>query len=312
MNAIVAALDSQYTGLAPLRTNHADSIPGYDDAAEGDKIVGVAIAFAFYDLPQAQFPRIAGLPRFNDQRDAAVIALDQRVYGPVNGGGAANVTVCPSRPPPEDNTAEHALLARAVEANLASGRAWLLDLVTCSKVRGLKKKNIRNYFLSAGLKGVGGSWVLKLIESYASFIPVLTDNAEFLTRIRGNKFLSYHTSYSSSAGLMEQFLLPVGSPIVTDATRNAIMASKEAPWDIDLNTALPTAAIQLTFILMAESGSEIDSWYQGRSARDEMPVSVATRMTAFAKKFYQLQSDVTPIERAANMAELAAAMQITV
>jgi len=188
---------------------------------------------------------------------------------------------------------------------------WVLNLAGCHQVKPLKAQNVMNYFRSNSRITITGREVIKVVDYAAVALPSLMNDEAFRDAMEDTQFMTYHTSYSSTAGLAQEMLS--SAPAITNllfsqASRNAIAASKNSLHDAALNALIPPMSILATYAYLQAFQKLPDGWFQGEKAKTTLPATRYAAYFAIFRKLRELSADVAAITNAADMDSLIAAI----
>jgi hypothetical protein len=188
---------------------------------------------------------------------------------------------------------------------------WLLNLAACHQVKPLKASNVMNYFRMTSRINVTGREIMKVLEFAALSLPRIMGNADLQAMMEQNQFITYHTSYSSTATLAHEMIdsAPgLTSLLFSQATRDAISESHMNLHNSTLNAAISQQAVLATHAYLTVFNKLPDGWFQGERAKATLPASRYAAYTAIFRKVKSLNSGIVNIEAADDMAALANAL----
>lgn len=201
------------------------------------------------------------------------------------------------------------LAMRALLLDAPRAPFWLLDLTACHQVKPIKAANVSSFFKMTSRVTINGREIMKVLDFAAVAIPKILDDAALRPHLGDNTFMDYHTSYSSTAGLVASMLS--SAPTVThvmfsDATWDAVNASVDDPSDRELNAAIPQSAVVATHAYLVVNGRLPDNWYQGEKAVSSAPASRYNYYRMIFKKIKDISADAEAIDAVRTTAALIA------
>lgn len=260
-----------------------------------------SIAWLMTEAVDTALGEDADIPRVMDDEDelcarcVAVAGADGVLYDPA---GAENQVIEQGIP----SAAFNLLLDDAGKALY-----WLLDLTACHQVKPLNARNIANYFRANSRVNISGREILKVVDFAAITIERIMGNEQYVALLEDSKFMTYHTSYSSSAKLAVEMI--DSAPGVTHvffsaATRAAIAASAADPSNRALNEAIPEQVILATHAYLSAFGKLPENWFQGDRAKTSLPASKYNVYLAVFRRLRTLSANTEAIEAAGTAAAL--------
>lgn len=214
-----------------------------------------------------------------------------RAFAP--GAAAAIVALC-AVPGAGANT-ENDQVIRAILDNQAACPGWMVDLINAAHKKPLDDVNVEGYFASINHTGTKASAVAQVINKLLPYFPDNISNPAFRANLVDNVWTTYRTTRVSTGKILEKLLPDFRILSITtagDAGEVAIIASANAPWDINLANAIADKYKAYGCIFHEASGTPIDKWYQGNKARDEMPAARVRGIKEVFRRYLEVKSNV--------------------
>jgi len=202
---------------------------------------------------------------------------------------------------------------RTIVADAPKAIYWLLNLAACHQIKPLKASNIMNYFKMTSRVTMTGREVLKVLEFSAMTLPRIMGDQALMDMLEQNQFMTYHTSYSSTATLVEEMLASsraVTNIMFSGETRAAVRASFEDLHDAALNAAISQQVVLATYAYLSAFNKLPDGWFQGEKAKSNLPANKYNQYLAIFKKLKLLSAGMAEIEAAGTMDALIAAIGV--
>jgi len=196
---------------------------------------------------------------------------------------------------------------RSLVADRTKAIFWLLDLTACHQIKPLRAQNISNYFRMNSRVTLNGREIMKVLDYAAISLPNIKDDNTLNVHVATNQFMTYHTAYSSSAGLASEMLdaAPAITHIMfTEATRTAVRNSAAAPHDRNMNLAIPQQVLLATYAYLEAFGKLPDNWFQGMKAFNSLPASKYNQYYAIFRRLKDLSTNTEAIREANTVATL--------
>jgi hypothetical protein len=255
--------------------------------------------------PNAHVPRVPN--------DVAALCCALRPAAPAAGSAATATTYFAANGPDTQVLAEGVTPAafRALLSDSGAAIYWLLDLTACHQIKPLKAMNISNFFRMSSRINITGREILKVLEYASSAIEKITQNNALMALLNNNTFMTYHTSFSSTATLVQEMLS--SSPGVTNvmfsaATRTAVANSAAHLHDQALNASISQQAILATYAYLVAFSKLPENWFQGEKAKSSLPATRYAAYVAIFRRLRALSADIAAIEGAADVEALIAAI----
>jgi hypothetical protein len=198
---------------------------------------------------------------------------------------------------------------------IAASYGWLLDLVSAEQNRTLTQKNIQGYFMAVRRMKITAILLPRLIGFCSGVIPDLMVSQAVRDRLINNKWISYHTSYASTPGIIQEALdaIPALSEIFfPTGSRVSVAGAIAEPWSMQRNSAIPVGAIVVAAAYVKASSKEVGDWYQGKAAVASSNRALYTKALAFYKRAFQILVDQNALDGSNDMAALVTLAQTTV
>jgi hypothetical protein len=190
-----------------------------------------------------------------------------------------------------------------------SARQWLLDLTACHQVRALTGQNIQGYFMSMNGTYVRGAAITMILETAKNQIMNIVGDEILRLQLTRNKFMEYHTAFSSTPGLVQRATEDLKEVIaVTDDTQDKLDAALANFWDSTAVDQIPQSLVAVTHAYLSVMRSLPEGWIQGEKAKNSTGILVYRRWLVLITRWSELIKNTDAIERAANMAELLASV----
>jgi len=188
---------------------------------------------------------------------------------------------------------------------LTSARQWLLDLTACYQVRALTATNIQGYFASMNGTAVRGADIIPLLEVSKNQMAKITASDDLRNLLTQNKFMRYHTSASSTAGLVKRAVADCRE-IITIETKTADLVDEAERyyWDLDKTDQIPTALVAFTHAYLSATGALPGNWYQGERAASSVGLVVYRRWINVIRKWIDLVKAAEGIDATTSIDEL--------
>jgi len=253
--------------------------------------VGGIMLFLAADAAAGNPTSGASASLFRTGAAAALLAL-----GTPPGGGAA----------PANENEEN-----VVAANLNIGGAinWLANLINAAKKTPLTAGNVEGFFASLGHTGTSASPVVWLINSITPFYPDSIGDNGFRAMLAPGIWTTYRVARTSTGKIMWENIdafRAVGISTAGDALELAIQASNAAPWDVTLTTQIGPKYKAYMCLYLEAAGTPIDNWYQGNSARNNLPAAKVRGAKEIFRRYLEIKNDVAGLNAITTTADLLA------
>jgi len=197
-----------------------------------------------------------------------------------------------------------------IEESRAKGNGYMLTMAAAYQTKPITIENIKGFFTSQGILTSDNSFILKLVRFFASMVPRIMDNVFLRGQVIGGLWSEYHTAHSSGQILIPRFLEalpPQFTSLVSANDRALVTAAAANRWDQASQDAIPVRIVAMTQIFITASKGEVGDWWQGKRALTQISIMDHVTFKNLFKKMLELNSDLTKIEAARSMAELALA-----
>lgn len=185
-------------------------------------------------------------------------------------------------------------------------RQWLLDLSACWQVRPLNGGNVTGYFASQGGTIVKGASLVHFFEAVKNSLRRVMADERYRSLLTKNKFMRYHTSAASTAGLVKRAVSECKGMIrLSPASAAAINDAVAAYWDLDMTDRIPKHLVAFTHAYLSSANQLPDNWYQGKAAVAEVSTKLYRKWRAFLDKASELSLNIDAMRDAKTLAELA-------
>lgn len=192
---------------------------------------------------------------------------------------------------------------------IPAARSWLLDLTACHQVRSLTAQNIQGYFQSMNGTNVRGAAIIPILETSKNQIENILGNDSLRSLLGKNKFMEYHTTYSSTPGLVVRAVDDLRELInITDETQDKLDAALSNFWEQSYNDRIPSILVAITHCYLSVMGVLPNNWWQGEKAKNNVGVIIYRRWTAIIKRWADLTKNTDELDNAHDLAELRAAI----
>jgi len=217
------------------------------------------------------------------------------------------------------NTAADRVLAqgipRAAFTSLLADRQkalfWLLNLTACHQVKPMRAQNIANWFRMTSRVTISGRTVLRVLDFGAVTLPNIMTNDQLRGLLSTNKFMEYHTAFSSTAQLAQEMLEvcpQVTNHIFSEASRAAVRLSFADKTNAVLNTNISQQVVLATYAYLSVFNKLPDGWFQGEKALASLPANRYQLYVAIFKRVKTLTVASEELTEAETIEGLVAAL----
>jgi len=208
-----------------------------------------------------------------------------------------------------------ALQAAERQTRAESWFSHLLDLCAAFQTKTLKTPNLKSYFAQHGMNGIDNNAVLKVILFISSKIEVIMATPELRAALLDSDWEKYHTTYSSTAKLLETFIesFPEAMLVALGITRDMIddiAASSGDMWSKVLNAKLNSRLIAMAHIFLSECQYNFGEWWQGNSAVRKLSPMLATKYRAIFKQYIKISTSMNGLAAADTVSKLVAIIEM--
>lgn len=192
---------------------------------------------------------------------------------------------------------------------LPSAKQWLLDLTACYQVRALTAQNVQGYFMSMNGTYVRGASVIPILETSKNQIMNIVGDDVLRAQLTRNKFMEYHTAFSSTPGLVTRAAEDLKEVIVvSDETQDKVEFALNHYWDSTAVDNIPQSLVAVTHAYLSVMRSLPEGWVQGEKAKTNTGILVYRRWLSLITRWAEIVRNTEGIDRAANMDELVASV----
>lgn len=188
---------------------------------------------------------------------------------------------------------------------LVGARRWLLDLTACWQVRPLKAANVQGYFQSMNGTTVRGAEIVPFFNAVKNSMDTIMENDQYRALLSKNKFMKYHTSSSSTAGLVKRAVQACRSFIaISPVTAASVNSALSRYWDLNEADKIPRNLVAFAHAYLSAAKSLPENWYQGNAARDEIGDGLYLKWRETAKRWIELTQNLDAIREAKDLDSL--------
>lgn len=187
------------------------------------------------------------------------------------------------------------------------GGRYALELLACCKVKMLNIRNIKSYFLSQDETKVNGASILDWLHQVKAHIPQLMSDQNIRNSMSPTDFMRYHTTYSSTAGIVQEAISFAGV-IFSGATAALVNAAAQSPWDRATNAQIPKKAVMVAAAYVKATRKDVGDWYQGEKAVAAFPPAIFLAYVEFFRAVMRLTDLSTILAGAHNIDQIMAAI----
>jgi hypothetical protein len=189
---------------------------------------------------------------------------------------------------------------------------WICDLVNASKKKELTGDNVEGYYASLARTDVKGAPIASLINQIANFLPDMVSDDIFRGNLTESVWNEYHISRVSTGKLLfgiRDAFLDLEIYASGDTTDQAIIASKDAPYNIQLSYDIPNKIVGYASLFFQAAGKDVGKWWQGEKAEDEIPAAKLKSIKKVFKKYLEITGDAGQIDGAVTLEGLNSAVK---
>jgi hypothetical protein len=263
-----------------------------DHALQADVTGAVACSLM---LALAAAPRSMVIKQANDLREPTFLLRENQAFN------ASNFATMPEGQ-------EKAFAIMFFQA-YPSARQWLLDLTACHQVRALNGQNIQGYFMSMNGTYVRGAAMVQILETAKNKIMNIVGDEYLRNQLTKNKFMEYHTAFSSTPGLVVRATEDLKEVIaVSDETQDKLEMALSNYWDSTVIDQIPQSLVAVTHAYLSVMRALPEGWIQGEKAKTNTGILVYRRWLVLITRWSELVKNTDGIERASSIAELVASV----
>lgn len=219
----------------------------------------------------------------------------------------ASVSVLPAADPNKDQ--DDAIAASALDAITKSTThcmTWFIDLIAAFQISTIDQANVKSYFAQYEGMTCNNIEILLIIRWASTMMPQVMDDPNLRVLVSNTDWILYHTSYSSTASLLERYLSalpPQMDFMYNNATRASIASALAEPWSKVTNSAIPKKIIGHANLYYKFNNIDVGTWYQGAKAESMLPLTHVNALKIIFKKLNALSKDYSQIENALSLEE---------
>jgi hypothetical protein len=202
-----------------------------------------------------------------------------------------DLITAPGAAPKSDN--EHAILA--IRANMPAVPNWLVNLISAAKKKPLTDENVGGFFAMLGHTGTKASAVARLVNQIAVFFPDKISDSAFRALLADGIWTTYRNTRASTGGILKKMLpdfRALGITSLNDADEGYIIASADAPWDLNLSVLILDKYKAYGAIFLQAAGTPIDKWYQGNKAVEGLPAARVRAIKDVFLKYLEVKNKI--------------------
>lgn len=192
----------------------------------------------------------------------------------------------------EDDTDAHTFLkvVKDIEDKWVRYSDWFLLLVACTQVRKLDTGNLTQFCNMCDARQMPAK-VLSLLRYFAANMPRLVESDQLRTAFSGYPYFEYHTSASSTPGLVDKALGEVrGLGLFSAEEERVVDQALVHVHDLELTREIdPNTLVKARAILEA-NGTLPEIWYMGQRAVGNFSGKKYTAMVKLFKELFNRQS----------------------